>query len=873
MILFCPLLCGALFSLLALDSVGGVAQTNPTSSAVTMAPTDKNLLYVGRWDRSVPGHSHGNWIGSYVRTDFTGTSVAVTLGGHSGMDVSIDGEPTRVVMGGPGGVPLNLAPLATGRHTLLVGVKGGGGWDFQGLVLGPGAATKPPARRPLIEFIGDSISCCSPGPIEAAGNYTWQTAEALGCDHTQIAWPGRTLTTGYGCQDDKVGFDTQYFQQNCFYETPKAPWNFSTYTPQIVVINLGQNDGCGGESNENFQASDTKFIQTIRAKFSHAQIMAFRPFGGGYAAAVQKAVTALNTGGDAHVHYVDTTDWLQPADFSDGVHPNNVGNLKAAMHLAPLLRPLLAPKIKGAASPATVGDPATPNTLAQALQNAYIRGERRIVITPGTYRLSNNGEAQITLSQWQNAVIRADKVTLILDNRSAASRLFLLDHCVNVTLQGPLLSQTKQTAYQGRVTAIGKDADGKPNCDWRPSTGYPVPTAEVKELWINVVDAKTRTVNLRAGDYYHTKLEPLAGGAYRLHLGEDRPVNFAVGDWIVARYGNPPNKVFLSSCRNCTLKDVTMMRNGFAPIFDSEGAGNHILQCHWVLGPRPDGATEDSIVTNAADGIHSPDANPGPDIEDCTFEGVFLDDCIAIHGGFHKIIRVNGPILVARNDYAFYHVGEPVRISNTQGFYLQANVSALKDNGDGTSTLTLDSQTPVPTNASMSNPLYDGHGYKIINCRLGNTRSRGIIVKADDGVIQGNIISHCGLGLYIGPEWSSEADYCRNVSVEGNTFLENNNGIIVDGAGVKQNRRITIKNNHFVSSSGHDVSVAWTDGVSIMGNAFAKPSGDKPTPSISVRDAQNVRIGGNLVKTPDAYSRPFVNIGPNVAQITQDVNP
>ena len=204
-----------------------LAVGSPVRAQTNVAPHDKNLLYFGRWDRSDPAISHGDWIGSYVRVDFTGTSVGINLGGHSGLDVIIDGEPTRAVIGGPGLVALNPAPLPPGRHTLLVGVKGGGGWDFKGLVLDPGAATRPPVRRPIIEAVGDSITSGSPGPIEAAGNYTWLTAEALGCDHTQISWPGRALTTGYGCADDKRGLDTQYFHRKCFYDSgPDAPWDY-----------------------------------------------------------------------------------------------------------------------------------------------------------------------------------------------------------------------------------------------------------------------------------------------------------------------------------------------------------------------------------------------------------------------------------------------------------------------------------------------------------------------------------------------------------------------------------------------------------------------------------------------------------------------
>ena len=349
---------------------------------------------------------------------------------------------------------------------------------------------------------------------------------------------------------------------------------------------------------------------------------------------------------------------------------------------------------------------------------------------------------------------------------------------------------------------------------------------------------------------------------------------FAVGDWLVARYADPPNKVFWSSCRNCTLRDVTMMRNGFAPIFDSEGFGNHVLHCHWALGPRPAGATEDPLVTNSADGIHSPDANPGPDIEYCTFDGVFLDDCIAIHGGFHSIISVNGPTIVANNGYAFYHVGEPVRISNDHGFYLQANVTAMKDNGDGNSTLTLDTTQTIPLDAKLSNPLYDGHGYKIIGCRLGNTRSRGIIVKSDDGIIRGNVISRSGLAIRIGPEFGSEADYSRNVVVEGNTLIHNGDGIVVDGSGVKQNKNITIKNNRLMANNGDDLNVAWASDVTVTGNTFTAPAarafGGKPRAPITVRASENVTLSGNKITPSPAYARPFVSIGDNVSQLTQD---
>ena len=854
-----------------LAACGTSAQTAPPG-AVTVPAFSKTITYFGRWDRSDPAVAHSHWGGAYLRTRFSGTSVGLEMADAEDLVASIDGEPFRAVSGQPGYTALNPAPLTARMHTLLVGSAAGGEVKVQGLVLDPGAVTKPPVPRPIIEFIGDSITWGT-GPAHFYNiNHAWMAAEALGCDHTQIAQSARALTTGYGCADEKTGMDKQYFRLKNFgyaAEQPPVLWNFSAYTPQIVVINLGQNDGCGNEPDETFTASYIQFVRNVRAKLPKAQIVALRMYGGGrFGEDTRKAVAALNAGGDARVHFVSTEGWLGKADFSDGVHPNAQGNIKAAMRLAPALIPLLPvrtpPKVTrtneselvSLSSSTTVGDPANPDGLAQDIQNAYIRGEKRIVITPGTYLLSRKADAEITLDHWQNATLSASHVTLILNNAAGAGRLFLMDHCVNTTLAGPLLSQTAQNAYQGRVTAIGQDSAGHPTCEWRPSAGYPIPPADTKEMWINFVDAATRTINIKAGDYYHAGMTALGNGTFRVSL-DNRPVAFRVGDYLVSRCGDPPNKVFLSSCRNCTLKNISMMRNGFAPIFDGEGDGNHVLSCRWLPGPRPAGATEDPVVTNSADGIHSPDARVGPDIENCTFDGVFLDDCIAIHGGFHAIKSVSGPVVVADNGYAFYNVGEPVRVSNDHGFYVQANVTDLRDNGNGTSTLTLDTNEAIPTDAKMSNPLADGAGYKIIGCRLGNTRSRGIIVKSDNGIIRGNVISRCGLGLRIGPEWPSEADYSQNVVVSSNTFLHNGDGIVVDGSGVKQNKNIVLQGNHFALNTGHDIAIAWADGVSVIGNTFAA-AGVKTTPPVSVRDSANVTVSGSVIKTPAAYTKPFV---------------
>ena len=305
------------------------------------SPRDPNIRYVGRWDKSSHGDYHGYWTDCYLRTRFTGPTVGIRLDGGTQLIVSIDGEKDRIINAGPGITALNSAPLNPGLHTLLVGSAGQNfEVGFEGLILAPAAHTIAPLPHSLIEFVGDSITT-----IYSDANYSWMTAAALGCDHTQISFSGVALTSGYGCLPDKTGLNLQYFRLKNFNhltDAPPVPWDFTDYTPKIVVINLGQNDQCGSEPDLTMTASMGNFVRAIREKFPVAQIVVLRPFGGPFARDESAAVQELRAGGDSRVYYVDTTGWLDPkTDFGDGVHPNPAGQVKAAHRLIPILRPLL----------------------------------------------------------------------------------------------------------------------------------------------------------------------------------------------------------------------------------------------------------------------------------------------------------------------------------------------------------------------------------------------------------------------------------------------------------------------------------------------------------------------------------------------------
>ena len=542
---------------------------------------------------------------------------------------------------------------------------------------------------------------------------------------------------------------------------------------------------------------------------------------------------------------------------------------------------LTAPLPAHAARTVTVGNPKKPGALAQAVQDAYTSGARRIVIEPGVYTLPDVGHTAFALDGWKDATLSAYGVTLIITDLKWNHNVFDLSHCANVTVAGPILSQSAVTAYQGRVVAVGKDAAGKATCDWRPEAGYPIPPdSEPKGFLggdVNVVDGKTRLLKTGVGDYYGVHGEALGDGTFRVHF--DQPtLAFGVGDFLVGRYGDAPFKVYLGDSRDCTVKDVTLMRNGFAPIREDDGGGNRYLHCVWALGPRPKGATEEPVVSTQADGMHMIGSYPGPDIENCVFQGVFLDDCIAIHGGFTAIKSANGSVLTLGSDGGL-KVGQPARLSGDKGFFGEATVTALKDNGDKTWTVTLDRDLGVPPDAKVSNPLRDGAGYKIIGCRLGNTRSRGILAKADNGLIQNNIIEGCGqAAVSLGPEYYwNEADYVQNVTVEGNTLRENGKAaygggaVLIHGDGAMGNKNIVIKNNRMFSNYQGDIDIAWADGMMLAGNILTGapvwPSAIGTPSAVTLSNSRAVTLQGNVVRHAGVYKSVLVSLGADVTDV------
>ncbi|NUR72433.1 MAG: carbohydrate-binding protein [Hamadaea sp.] len=300
------------------------------------SPTDTNIQYYGRWNRSDPAYFSMGWAGGYLDARFTGSSIGVRQRNMIDLYYSIDQAPLQWRRGVSGNVSLAIG-LSGSSHTIRIGYREKAGSYtgdpvFGGLILASGAQTAA-IGRPVnfVEFIGDSITVGQPNADRPFTAYPWLTAEGLGAGHSQVAQGGACLVSQdcFGMMD--------WFRRSSAWVS-YDDWNFATYQATAVVINLGTNDVGHSVTSTQFQQGYVVMLERVRQAYPNAEIFATGVFRARYVTETRNAVAARNAAGDGKVHFVDTTGWIDPAtDTSDNVHPTEAGHVKIAQRLRPIL--------------------------------------------------------------------------------------------------------------------------------------------------------------------------------------------------------------------------------------------------------------------------------------------------------------------------------------------------------------------------------------------------------------------------------------------------------------------------------------------------------------------------------------------------------
>lgn len=226
-----------------------------------------------------------------------------------------------------------------------------------------------PEKQHRIEFIGDSITCGYGADDEVAEHsfttatenvthsYAYKAAQTLDADYSMVSISGYGVISGYtGTGESKVTaqlLPTYYeklgFSYGWYNGTTPAniPWDFSAYTPDLIVVNLGTNDssytGTDPERQEDYRAQYTEFLKVIRRCNPQSTILCtLGIMGDQLYPQVKKAVAAYTEEtGDTNIACLKF-DVQNAADgYAADWHPSQKTHTKAAEKLVQRIQQLM----------------------------------------------------------------------------------------------------------------------------------------------------------------------------------------------------------------------------------------------------------------------------------------------------------------------------------------------------------------------------------------------------------------------------------------------------------------------------------------------------------------------------------------------------
>ncbi|WP_066838117.1 SGNH/GDSL hydrolase family protein [Rufibacter ruber] len=276
-----------------------------SSQTALVKPQDPRLAYMGRVGKPSPEAAELYWSGTSVKLNFEGTDVQARLKdntGNSYYQVVLDGDTVGIIQPDTASRLFTLArQVKRGQHTVELFKRTE--WDkgtttFYGFELGKGGKALPPSAKPKrsIEFYGNSITAGyavhdysgkdSPLGLNTDNylSYAARTARHFNADYTCVCKSGIGILVSWGPIIMPEIFDRLNPSD------PASKWDFTQKQPDVVVVNLFQNDSwlVNRPEHEQFKrrfgnekpterqiiTAYQNFVKSIRARYPNAHIIA-----------------------------------------------------------------------------------------------------------------------------------------------------------------------------------------------------------------------------------------------------------------------------------------------------------------------------------------------------------------------------------------------------------------------------------------------------------------------------------------------------------------------------------------------------------------------------------------------------------------------
>lgn len=225
--------------------------------------------------------------------------------------------------------------------------------------------TVPTGTKQLkIEFIGDSITCgfgidetddsksFSTTTENFSKTYAYLTAQALDADYSTVAYSGFGVYSGYtsGTRNTSDVIFERYEKaiDNKSFASSYASeqWNFSGYTPDLVVINLGTNDASycrTPQTRAGFVEEYKRLLSVVREKNPNAFILCvLGDMNNSLYPYIEQAVSERrDETGDTKMDHATIDFKMGETDIVISGHPGEQSNRCAAQSLIEKIRLLI----------------------------------------------------------------------------------------------------------------------------------------------------------------------------------------------------------------------------------------------------------------------------------------------------------------------------------------------------------------------------------------------------------------------------------------------------------------------------------------------------------------------------------------------------
>jgi lysophospholipase L1-like esterase len=265
------------------------SRSDASDAPVDAASGVAAVRFVGRIDRSDAKGPRFAWSGSGLIAAFSGTTVGVKLGGGQQYTVVLDGVVRPKLVPTSTALTPIAAALPAGAHVVELYRRSEAEWgesQFLGFDFGAGKLLPPPpAPDRRIEVIGDSISTgfgdegVAPCPyvIDTENHYLTYEAIAsrnVGAELITTAWQGKGLVCNVGDNLPCANPFPIYYDRTLPARVDSA-WDFASWQPHVVVINLGTNDFSTAidPTAAEFATGYVNFLRHLRGKYPGALIL------------------------------------------------------------------------------------------------------------------------------------------------------------------------------------------------------------------------------------------------------------------------------------------------------------------------------------------------------------------------------------------------------------------------------------------------------------------------------------------------------------------------------------------------------------------------------------------------------------------------